>query len=87
MTTVSTPHPPSDSAGTRIVIAAYEWSPGDCYRCARHDENTAALGRLPHGGEKVEVRACVGCVIALERERQAAAERYGWPYEPGEQSL
>lgn len=68
------------------VLAAYEWQPGTCYRCGRDAERTAVVGRLLQQQGAVPIRACETCTLTLERFREAAAERYGWPYVPGEQS-
>lgn len=65
------------------VIAAYEWAEGRCFRCGRPDVPTAAVGSLPQETGTVEVRACEACVLVLERDRERAALRYGWPYAPG----
>lgn len=67
-----------------VVVAAYEWSAGRCFRCRREEERTAVVGELvqPRSG-RVPIRACEPCVVSLERAREIAAERYGWPYVPG----
>lgn len=63
-----------------VVFAAYSWAlSGPCFRCSRAGVETAEVGRLPHAG----VRACATCVLVMERERERAALRYGWPYVPG----
>lgn len=69
-----------------VVVAAYEWSPGRCYRCGQETERSAVVGRLAQPQGDVPVRACEACVVDLEHARELAAERYGWPYVPGEQS-
>lgn len=68
------------------IVAAYEWGPGRCYRCGAMGDRTAVVGRLVQRSGRVPVRACENCVVRLERSRELAAERYGWPYAPGEQS-
>lgn len=67
-----------------IIVAAYEWRPGDCYRCGAKGVPTAIVGEVaPQDSPPVKLRACKDCTIALERERDAAAARYGWPYQAG----
>jgi hypothetical protein len=68
------------------ILAAYVWAAGACYRCQAEGEQTAIVGRLPTKPSATEVRACLNCVLGLEREREQAAHRYGRPYVPGEQS-
>ncbi|MFE1321570.1 hypothetical protein [Kitasatospora phosalacinea] len=65
------------------IIAAYEWAPGRCYRCGTKVDRTAVVGRLVQPTAKIPVRACENCTVRLERSRELAAERYGWPYSPG----
>jgi hypothetical protein len=65
------------------VVAAYEWETGACYRCGRVGCPTAAVGTLQQESGTVQVRACERCTLLLERERERAAQRYGWPYSPG----
>jgi hypothetical protein len=79
------PHVPDDSLTPHdVVVAAYEWAPGCCFRCRQESERTAVVGRLAQPLRKqVPVRACEPCVVRLERTREMAAERYGWPYVPG----
>jgi hypothetical protein len=79
------PHVYDDSlTPPEVVVAAYTWEPGRCFRCRQEAERTAVVGRLvqPRRGQ-LPVRACEPCVIRLERSREMAAERYGWPYVPG----
>lgn len=66
------------------IFAVYTWSlGGTCYRCGRNDVETAAVGSVQPAEGPVEVSACPSCVLRLERDRERAAHRYGWPYEPG----
>lgn len=72
--------PPAERTPAPTVIAAYTWTPGGtCYRCRRGGVETAEVGHLPHRS----VSACATCVLLMEREREEAAARYGWPYAPG----
>jgi hypothetical protein len=72
------PTPPQE------IFAAYTWTTGRrCYRCGRVDVETAPVGRLMSSNPAVDVPACPSCVLALERMRETAAQRYGWPYHPG----
>lgn len=80
------PHVQDDSlTPLEVVLAAYEWAAGTCFRCRRPADRTAVVGELvqPRRRGKVPVRACEACVVRLERSREMAAERYGWPYVPG----
>lgn len=63
------------------IVTAYDWEPGRCFRCQCRDVDTATVGHL--GAEGRPVRACATCTLILERAREAAADRYGWPYRPG----
>jgi hypothetical protein len=65
------------------VLAAYEWSAGKCFRCAGPDVPTALVGVLHQRRGTVGIRGCEPCVLAMERARERAAQRYGWPYVPG----
>nr|BEK68879.1 hypothetical protein KPHV_61060 [Kitasatospora purpeofusca] len=69
-----------------VVVAAYQWESGRCYRCGVDADRTAVVGRLPRRGLDVLVRACEECTVYLERDREQAAARYGWPYVPGDLS-
>jgi hypothetical protein len=65
------------------IVAAYDWAAdGRCFRCRRKGIETAVVGHLPVG-EAGEIRACATCTLVMERAREAAAERFGWPYLPG----
>jgi len=57
--------------------------PSTCYRCRASTEHTAVVGRLTRRREHLPIRACEACTVRLERAREMAAERYGWPYLPG----
>lgn len=71
---------PDSPTPAPAVIAAYSWTPASaCFRCGRSGVETAEVGYLPHRS----ISACATCVLLMEREREAAAERYGWPYAPG----
>jgi hypothetical protein len=72
---------------TTAVLAAYQWALGNCFRCSRRGTYTAVVGELRRESDRVAVRACMACVLRLERDREQAARRYGWPYEPGDLSL
>lgn len=65
------------------ILAAYEWTVGACFRCGRVGCSVAVIGHLVQMESSLPVRACEECVIRMEREREAAANRYGWPYTPG----
>jgi hypothetical protein len=66
-----------------VVLAAYTWTAGTCFKCGRHDTPTAAVGALPRAAGHVTIQACQACVLRLERDRERAAQRYGWLYSPG----
>lgn len=66
-----------------LVVAAYEWVLGGrCFKCARAGVHTAAVGHLPIGAGEA-IWACATCTLLMERDRELAAARYGWPYQPG----
>jgi len=66
------------------VVASYTWIDGhSCFRCRRSDVPTARVGQLLPGGGPIDVQACPSCTIVMERQREVAAHRYGWPYHPG----
>lgn len=72
------PTPPQE------IFAAYTWSTGHlCYRCGRGDVETTPIGRLMSNDAALDVPACPSCVLLLERQRETAAHRYGWTYQPG----
>jgi hypothetical protein len=73
------------SAATPIaeIIAAYSWTTGStCFRCGAEVE-TAPVGWLVIDEELLAVDGCPTCAVVMERERELAALRYGWPYAPG----
>jgi hypothetical protein len=66
------------------ILALYEWAPGTCFRCARAGLDTIHIKEIPTPvGVLYEVRACRGCVLALEGERRVHAEQAGEDYQPG----
>lgn len=66
------------------ILALYEWAPGTCFRCARSRVDTIHIREIPTpAGVLYEVRACRGCVLALEGERRAHAEQVGDVYQAG----
>ena len=81
----SHPAPNFEPTPAEQVFAAYSWSlDRPCYRCGRDDVETATVGAVsPDPDEAIDVPACPSCVLALERDREAAARRYGWPYKAG----
>lgn len=69
---------------SREILALYQWTTGDCFRCARVGVLTTHLGDInPPGGGRYEIRVCEGCALELEDERRRFAERTGGKYEPG----
>lgn len=66
-----------------VVLAAYTWTAGTCFKCGRRDTRTATVGALPRAAGRLTIQACQACVLRLERDREHAAQRYGWPYSPG----
>jgi hypothetical protein len=67
------------------ILDLYTWAPGICFR---HPElglqSTALLSTLhPRRRAAEEVRACRGCVAAIEADRREAAREAGLKYEPG----
>lgn len=74
---------PSSRTPVEQIIAAYEWELScRCFRCRRDNVETAVVGHLPTG-EDGSIRACATCTLVMERAREVAAHRYGWPYQPG----
>lgn len=75
---------PLEPTAAEEIFAVYTWTTGGvCYRCDRADVETAVVGSVGPDDGTVEVKACPSCVLLLERDRERAAHRYGWPYEPG----
>lgn len=64
------------------IVAAYDWTPGTCFRCGAEVE-TAPVGWLTIDEELLAVDGCLTCAVVMERERERAADRYGWTYAPG----
>jgi hypothetical protein len=73
---------PDSQTPVELIVAAYDWAPGRCFRCQRENVETAAVGHLP-AAEVGAIRACATDTLVMERAREAAADRYGWPYQPG----
>jgi hypothetical protein len=66
------------------ILALYDWSTGDCFRCANKAVDTTLVAVMcPPADGRQEVRACQRCVLALEAMRRRAAQRRSEPYEPG----
>jgi hypothetical protein len=68
------------------ILALYEWRTGVCFRHPGQGEvPTAVVGVIhpPAEGEH-EVRACRGCVIAIEDMKREEAARAGVEYVPGQ---
>lgn len=67
------------------ILDLYQWETGVCFRHPGEGEQpTARLSTLrPRGRGAEEVRACRGCVAAIEAERREAADVAGLNYEPG----
>lgn len=75
---------PDEMTPVAVIITAYTWTMGPpCYRCGRNEVETASVGRILSSDTAVDVPACPSCVLLLERRRETAARRYGWPYAPG----
>jgi hypothetical protein len=73
----STVHDEDSATPEEEVLAAYEWSAGTCFRCGRVDCQVAPVGFMEQAAGRVPVMACKWCVLRMERQREAAAERYG----------
>ncbi len=66
------------------IAGLYTWAPGACFKCARTGLPTTRLDQIDTpAGVRYDVRACVDCLLDLERERQRHAERTGRKYVPG----
>lgn len=67
------------------MLDLYTWQLGICFRHPGKGEvPTAVVGVIhPVAEGEHEVRACAGCVIALEDIRREAAARSGSEYKPG----
>ena len=66
------------------VLAAYQWTVGDCFRCATPQVLATRVGDInTPSGDHYEVRACGRCVLVMEEERRQWAERRGLDYQPG----
>jgi hypothetical protein len=67
------------------ILDLYEWELGTCFRHPSKGEIATAHVKTirPPGGGLQDVRACRDCVIAMEQERQRAAQSGGGAYEPG----
>lgn len=67
------------------ILDLYEWEPGTCFRHPHRGEvpTTHIETIRPPAGGIQDVRACQDCVLAMEAERAAAAERQGSDYAPG----
>lgn len=59
------------------ILARYDWADGCCFRHPSKGEvPTAPVGLvLPPGNGGHEVRACVGCVIAMEDMKRESSRR------------
>lgn len=67
------------------ILDLYPWEPGICFRHPAEGEvptTHVATIRPPAGGLQ-DVRACRDCVLRIEADRAAAAERQGRAYIPG----
>jgi hypothetical protein len=66
------------------ILALYDWTAGDCFRCARRNVDTTEVDEItPRSGKPTPLRACQSCVLILERELARSAERSGEAYTPG----
>lgn len=66
------------------ILDLYVWTVGTCFRCARTREPVTQLAAIKtQSGQQYAVRACRGCVLLMEAERQRRAQRSGASYEPG----
>lgn len=66
------------------ILGAYEWTVGDCFRCAQRETPTTRVGEIETPiGDVYEIRACKTCVLCMEAGRRRDAERHGWQYRPG----
>jgi hypothetical protein len=66
------------------ILALYDWASGDCFRCAETGIDTTLIDEVhPRIGGTAEFRACRGCVLAIEAERERHARQASRRYEPG----
>ncbi|AVH60039.1 MULTISPECIES: hypothetical protein [Streptomyces] len=67
------------------ILDLYQWAPGICFRhpSKREVPTTHVETIRPAAGGIQDVRACKDCVVAMEEQRQEAAQRHGEPYSPG----
>lgn len=66
------------------IEGLYQWAPGACFKCGRGEVLTTRLGQIDTpAGVRYDVRACLYCVLDLERERERHAKRAGLKYVPG----
>lgn len=66
------------------IAGLYPWALGSCFRCAHEGVDTTSLGLIDTpSGARYDVRACLRCLLGLERERRRHAERAGQRYQPG----
>ncbi|MCX4450749.1 hypothetical protein [Streptomyces sp. NBC_01789] len=66
------------------ILTLYDWAVGVCFRCARTGLGVTPVGSISTpSGDLYELAACERCILAMERERQAYAERRGFNYAPG----
>lgn len=66
------------------ILALYEWATGACFRCARAGVPVTRVdGIRTPSGDVYELAACQACILSMEREREAFAERRGLTYNPG----
>ncbi|MGW2595439.1 hypothetical protein ACWCXC_34915 [Streptomyces sp. NPDC001515] len=66
------------------ILALYDWTAGVCFRCARAGVDVTAVGQISTpSGDRYDLAACERCILAMERERRAYAERRGLSYTPG----
>ncbi|MDX3713350.1 hypothetical protein PV733_31305 [Streptomyces europaeiscabiei] len=80
-----TTDPTGDQMDRQQILDLYEWQPGSCFRHPCKGEVLTAhieTIRPPAGGIQ-DVRACRECVVAMEEQRAAAAQRRGGNYSPG----
>lgn len=67
------------------ILDLYTWEPGICFRHPSMGElSTAHVVTIrPTAGGMQDVRACRECILHIEADRKASAERQGLPYVPG----
>ena len=66
------------------ILALYKWGIGSCFRCGDAGVFVTPIDAiLTVRGERYDLSACGGCVLAMEGERRRHAERRGLRYEPG----